>query len=1300
LWTFLIATTGTLAQTPYGHEWINPTQGYLRLGTVQDGWHRLKVADLQQQGIDPTTIAPQSLQLFRRGQEVPIQVNGEADGRLDATDYLEFYGQRNDGHLDSLLYVSPQAQPHARYSLYSDTATYFLTWRPVAQATTGPMGQRIGQVPSTPPSARALYHDERVLQLFTSEYPAGNIYPLGAGYDNGYIQTPYDYGEGWTGPTRKTGQWETLRLQTTGPVREAFARAKVEILFVGRTAGTHRVEVWVGDATQRSRKLGEIQWNNYDTQVFYAALTPNDLTEKGLLSLTYVPTTPGESVSASYAEWTYPQRTELLPTDTQKLLHPTGQEAIVLSGPDSLRFFDVTNALRPRQLTSSVGQDGTLVVSPGGSQSLLVVKNPVSVTSIRPVRFPALDSVTTDYLILTHPLVRKPVAGSADPVADYAAYRASEAGGGFTPLILHADEVANRFNYGEPGPAGTRNLMRWLHDRGQLRYVFLVGRSRSPQAVRQQANARSDDMVPSAGWPDSDIALGMGLDPENSGIPLVPIGRLNAYNAQNVWDYLQKVKQHEAAPAAAPWRKNILHLSGGRTISELGTFRGFVDDYAAHVIPSAVAPALQTISKKTDEPVERFPIAPLINEGVALMTLFGHSSLDITDIDIGFASNDALGYRNAGRYPAVLVNGCALGNFYFGDPPISTDWIMAPKRGAVLFLAHTHNGLSAAMYRYSDWLYKTLADPAFTSRGFGDIMQEGIRRYLAINNTLSDRVTAQQMNLQGDPAIRIFPATRPDYAWASAAQITNTQGSAPTAWDDSLLVKATIANYGRFDNQHYTLRIRRIQDSQVVATYAVTRPGVPLRDSLRLTIPNTSRRGGDERWELMLDEENTLDEENETNNLLTVLITIAEGGAIPLLPADRTVVSSPQVELIAQLPPSRADARVVFEWSVSPNFDSATQRDTVSARGVLARRMLPLNAPQTVYWRVRIMGDSLQASRSFAYDPRQPPPSLPEGVAFVTGTYLRERDEGAPFSAQVVFDNITGVPFQDSLRIVVREFWENSVSERFFSIAPPPPNTAYNYTYQKNTLGQAGLNRVLIQFNTGRIPEEFYGNNSVELAYTVRPDQSPPVLDVRVDGKRLRNEEVVSPQPSLHIQILDTNPYLLRADTTGLRVLLQQICDQCPEELIKLDQAKGSPTPTANFQVELDLPQLPAGTYLLTVQARDVKGNEAAPYQIRFRVTEENKVTSATASPNPASLWVNFRLELEGKTAPQNWEVTVFDLAGKTVGTLSKKPTLGHNELFWVPASLAPGLYVYKMKLEGNGWPAAVVGQGKILYSR
>ena len=770
-----------------------------------------------------------------------------------------------------------------------------------------------------------------------------------------------------------------------------------------------------------------------------------------------------------------------------------------------------------------------------------------------------------------------------------------------------------------------------------------------------------------------------------------------------MWDYLQKVKQHEASPAAAPWRKNILHLSGGRSVNELGTFRGFVDDYANQVIPSGVAPVLRTISKKTDEPVERFAIAPLINDGVALMTLFGHSSLDITDIDIGFASNDALGYRNAGRYPAVLVNGCALGNFYFGPPPISTDWILTPNRGAVLFLAHTHNGLPASMYRYSDWFYKTLSDPAFTSRGFGDIMQEGIRRYLTINNTLSDRVTAQQMNLQGDPAIKIFPATRPDFAGLpSTFQITNTQGSPPTAWDDSLLVSAGIANYGRFKNQNYTIRLRRIKDSQNIATYTINRSGVPLQDSLRLTVPNTSRQGGDETWELSLDPENALDEEDETNNLLTTKIQIVEGGAIPLLPADRAVTNTPRVELVAQLPQFRADARVIFEWDANPTLGPNTRRDTVTARGVLARRMLTLSGPppQTVYWRVRIVGDSVQPLRSFTYNSKGGTSPLPEGVATVTDSYSNLLDEGELFSARISFENLTEVPFQDSVRVLVREFGENSVIERQFTIPPLAANATYEYTYEKGTLGQTGLNRVLIQFNTGQLPEQLYPNNVVELAYSVRPDQTPPVLDVLVDERRLRDEEVVSPQPTLQIRILDSNPHLLRSDTMGLRVNLQPICDQCPEVPVATNQAEWTPTPAADFRVALPLPPLSSGTYLLTVKARDVKGNEAAPYQIRFRVTDQNKVVSATASPNPADLWIKFSLELEGKTAPETWQIFLFDMNGKAVGTLSKRPTLGQNEMFWIPNYLPLGLYLYKMTLEGADWPASVFGQGKVLYSR
>ena len=1289
------------AQTVYGNEWVNPSQQYLRLGITETGLYRLRAVDFQQQGFDISTIPARSLQLFRRGQEVAIYVHGEEDGSLDLTDYIEFYGEKNDGYLDTLLYDSPRLMPHPHFSLYSDTATFFLTWAPDL-STTYPNGKRINPVASSPVSAVATYHHEQVLRVFANDYPAGNIYPLGAWYDDGYILTPYDEGEGWTGPTLNANQWGNATLQTTDPVRTRMQEATLELLFVGRFAGQHQAEIWVGPSENPKRKLGDIQWNNYGTALFKASLLPEDLEESGTIRIAYQ-NVSGSAVSVSYARWSYPQAIQLAQITGQKMLYPTTEAGLTFPSNESLLWFDVAVPSRPVQLLPTTRDtESTVAMTP--SQSLLVVKESLPVSAMKPVRFRAIDSLRTNYLIITHPLVRTPVATSSDPVTDYAAYRASPAGGGYVPLVMNMDEVADQFNYGEPGPHGTRKLIKWLHDKGALRYTFLIGRSRSPQIVRYHPRARAEDMVPSMGWPDSDIALGMGLDPRHPDVPLVPIGRLNAANAKNVWDYLQKIKQHEASPVAAPWRKNILHLSGGRSARELTTYRNFLDGFGSTVASSPLAPALQTISKKTDEPVEQFGIAPAINQGVALMTLFGHSSLNITDIDIGFASDNARGYQNQGRYPAVLVNGCALGNFYFGPTPISTDWILAPNRGAILFLAHTHNGLEAGMFRYSNSLYEVIAEPEFASRPFGDIMQEGIRRYMAIHKGLSDRVTAQQMNLQGDPALVVFPATKPDYAWKPGTiRITNQNGGPVTTWNDSLRVEAEVVNFGRLQGGTYSLTITRKAGSQPGRSYSLTRKAVPLTDSIQIVLPNDNSQAGEETWEFVIDPDNEIPEENETNNSATQTIRVSEGGAIPLLPADGIVVNNPTVELVAQVPTNRIGQRILFELANNPAFTTPLSRDTLVAVGVLVRKIVQLadTSPQTIYWRVRMLGDTITPPRIFTYDRTAITPTLPrpEGVASVATTYPDQLDEGAVFTTTILFENISTAAFQDSVEVLVLETGERSSTVSRFKISSLPNRATYTFVYNRPTLGKAGQNRVRISFNANQLPEELYANNSVELRYEVLPDKTPPVLDVTINNRRIRDLEVVAPQPTLQIRLLDTNPYLLRSDTTGFRVRLLPECNGCTEIRVGLENARWSPNPASNFVFELPLPPLDPGTYTLTVEARDISGNAATSYQIRFRITENARIVSSTASPNPARYWVKFSLELEGATPPTNWTINVLDPGGKLIRTLHRKPHLGTNELYWFPIGITPGLYLYNTDLEGDEWKPLKPQSGRILIS-
>lgn len=385
----------------------------------------------------------------------------------------------------------------------------------------------------------------------------------------------------------------------------------------------------------------------------------------------------------------------------------------------------------------------------------------------RLVRFTPMNA-ETEYLIITHPLMRESVQG-IDPVVEYARYRNSESGGGYKTAAIHSHELYDQFNAGQPGPEGIRNVIRWLHDKGSLKFVLLAGRSVDPQKARKMKDAWQTDMVPNAGWPGSDIALATGKSDFN---PLVPIGRINALNSRQLLDYLRKVQAMEAEPAQAAWRKRILHLSGGRSKDELNVFRSYVRAFEKKLEKTPLAGHITTISKLTDDAIETVGIDKQLNEGTGLITLFGHSSIDITDIDIGRASDPGRNYRNHQRYPAVIVNGCAAGSIFYSTQTLSSDWIFAPESGAVLFLAHTFNGPSTALKRYTEIFYEVLADSAFTSEPFGIIRQEAIRRNLNRNPGILDSITVQQMTLHGDPAIRIFPAVYNKYPIESDSMTT------------------------------------------------------------------------------------------------------------------------------------------------------------------------------------------------------------------------------------------------------------------------------------------------------------------------------------------------------------------------------------------------------------------------------------------------------------------------------------------------------------------------------------------------
>jgi hypothetical protein len=122
------------AQSSYRNEWIDYSKTYHKfkvfLGIdnlgypIKKGLVRIYQPALSVAGLASTPA--EHFQLWKDGTEVSIYTS-LSTGILSATDYIEFWGEMNDGKLDNDLYRDPEFQLSDVWSLQTDTAAYFLT---------------------------------------------------------------------------------------------------------------------------------------------------------------------------------------------------------------------------------------------------------------------------------------------------------------------------------------------------------------------------------------------------------------------------------------------------------------------------------------------------------------------------------------------------------------------------------------------------------------------------------------------------------------------------------------------------------------------------------------------------------------------------------------------------------------------------------------------------------------------------------------------------------------------------------------------------------------------------------------------------------------------------------------------------------------------------------------------------------------------------------------------------------------------------------------------------------------------
>ncbi|TDE11081.1 putative type IX secretion system sortase PorU2 [Dyadobacter psychrotolerans] len=772
-----LLTFSVKSNAQYANDWLNDKfdQTFVKIGVQNAGLQKITFTQLGAAGLTVNSANKELLNVYYRGQLVKIV-------RINENDF-EFYAEKNDGSRDSLLYRPVTARINRYYSHYSDLGSYFVT---IGKAT-----QKAVSVVQPALSGDPLgYHLKTDLTLFNTAT---------VDYSHGPWQLYYPFpsesflkdGETMTGPfilgqAVVTNNFSVPRLVTGSDV----PFPKLDLMINGRQNGTQKVKVLLGSSTVPAFTFNFNGFTGAKTQI---SIDPQTNISNGQGSFSVQGDVGASDVyrfSLTYYTLTYPQQTDMQSGSEYLFTFPgttnTASRIKILNVPSNPTVIDISDPLNPKVVTATVADNAIDLMIPRETNKTLklyITGGNVSNALISAAPFSKITPSSHNYLIITNADLRS----KAD---EYAAYRASAAGGSFKTLVVDIKDVYNQFNYGEPSPLGIRQFTEYMLSQGidDNHHLFLIGKAVS---ATRYLTKELPGYVPTMGYPGSDILLVAGLNGANADAPAIPIGRLATNDPADITNYLAKVKLYETKANKELWRKQVLHINGGHTnILNPGTpfeAPGQIPQFKA--ILEGLEPLVEdqnTFKGKSVKPyvkqgyVEPGNTVPVdisadLNAGVGMITYFGHGSPNDTDYDLGRFSAVA-SYNNVGKFPFMYFNGCGVSNIFanYGNnttnprqEALANTWVLANGKGAIANIGGTLSSYVEPTEKYLQYFYAEIfskPDPIISGRtsatnreSIGKIMRTVAQKTLIDNVPATlDITNIHQSLLLGDPAIIIL----------------------------------------------------------------------------------------------------------------------------------------------------------------------------------------------------------------------------------------------------------------------------------------------------------------------------------------------------------------------------------------------------------------------------------------------------------------------------------------------------------------------------------------------------------------
>lgn len=764
----------------------------LRVIVVEDGIYQITGQDLEDIGLDISTIPPKSFRVTNKGQDVAIFLRGEQDDVLDPEDYLEFWGERNEQTLTEEipeLYADP----------FSDENVYWLEWG-------GGNGLRMVEENGGIVTAQPGQFNPAFYFASTQHVEKNNHFERLGDADQESLSYRRDLWFFDSG-IRAVGK-KPYRFDLIYPEESSTEPVTVTTMLSGKSFGRHNVMVWlnnsfVGQKSENWFSQAAASISNEGA----SSIRNNDLLHGENVLEVQMPELSGGAIDIVLLNWfsiTYSRayraynneidfirptfipfpNTDLFQFDidgfaTQDIeIYKKGISKIVNFRIDAENVGDSISYKVSFQDNLTSDDVEFIAITSDKKKKPLRIERDQPFDPDAPERFLKDVNNSAEYLIITHERF-------FDNVREYRDYRRGQ---GIAAEVVRVQDIYDEFNDGIKSPLAIQEFLRYAFFNWQrtprLSYVLMFGDAsfnyKSTDPVAQDYVPTFFYQTQEFGATATDLPYALIAGEDN--IPDLIVGRIPAATNTNVQNVTAKIIEYEQGNTVDAWRNSALFISGNDRItfetgSPLNNPRPAFRSQNSRIIESLVPNHISAIRLNTIRD-QNLPFDPnfgsssdlerYLQDGLFLVNFMGHGGGGIwADVDL-MRLEDVDNLRNKGKYPFITSMTCFTGAFEnpqsFG---LAQKMLLAPERGAIGVLAssglgYLHNDY-AMMWNIGRLLFDnsltigevyTLGSILYYANGRQYLVQNGqVITTPEFNGVKNEMV--YQYNLIGDPYIRL-----------------------------------------------------------------------------------------------------------------------------------------------------------------------------------------------------------------------------------------------------------------------------------------------------------------------------------------------------------------------------------------------------------------------------------------------------------------------------------------------------------------------------------------------------------------